>query len=270
MDDIGLKRLAELIHHETGIDYRKQLLILEGKIKEQVSKLGLSYWEYAGYVLMERMEWERLIESVTVNETYFFREEYLLREFERVVDSEYRWATPDNPLIIWCAACSTGEEPYTLSMIIQKLGGFAKGSVKIFASDINLKVLEKARLGLYHKSSFSFRRMPTGATESYFDLSGEFYEIKPAIKERVSFQYNNLLGSTYSRELLSPDIIFCRNVLIYFDHEKIQEVIDRFYEFSKPKAYLFLGHSEALTHYKHYFETIYTENTFYYRKGGRK
>lgn len=270
MEDIGLKRLSELIYVTCGIDYRKNLQSLASKVEPRIKATGLSYWEYAGYIILEKSEWDPLVELITVNETYFFREEHLLAEFERVLTEDYLSATAEQPLTIWCAACSTGEEPYTLSMIVEKTGLFEEGAVKIMASDINKKVLDKAREGLYHKKSFSFRRMPEGAIDAFFEEEGDFYKVRECIRNRVSFYYHNLMGDPYQNEFITPDILFCRNVLIYFDHDAVQSIINQFYDFIKPRGYLFLGHSEALTHYEHHFETIYTEHTFYYKKGGYK
>lgn len=267
MDAMGLKQLAELIYNHCGIDYTNSLSSLDTKVNYRIKELGLSYWEYCGYIKMETHEWDVLIELITVNETYFFREESLLDEFRKRVLSISKYYSPLNPLRIWCAACSTGEEPYTLGMIIEDLGCFLPGAVKIIASDINKKVLDKAKKGLYNKKSFSFRKMPEGALEKFFLDSEDNYLVKPSIQNMVEFKNINLLDSSQLDQINDIDIILCRNVLIYFDKNVIQKIVDEFHRILKPNGTLYLGHSETLSYVKHKFETVYTDNIFYYKKG---
>jgi chemotaxis protein methyltransferase CheR len=266
MDAVQLIQLAELIYDHCGIDYRKNLTLLETKILVRLKELGLSCWEYHGYLKEENREWDVLIELITVNETFFFREENLLEEFQKVILPQYKERTVLNPLRIWCAACSSGEEPYTLGMLIEESKLFETGAVHMIASDINKKVLNKAKSGLYNKKSFSFRKMPIGAYDKFFVEVNEDYLVKDSIKEMMDFRFMNLLDKNIAGKIEKSDIIVCRNVLIYFDHKAIQTIIDSFYDILKPGGILFLGHSESLLHYKHQFETIYTDSIFYYRK----
>lgn len=267
MDTFGLIQLADIIYEKCGIDFSKNLSSLEYKISERLKGLGISCWEYGGYLRVEPKEWDILIELITVNETYFFREENLLEEFQKVILPKYKDRTPDNPLRIWCAACSSGEEPYTLGMLIEETKLFQAGAVKIIASDINKKVLKKAKNALYNKKSFSFRKMPQGAIKKYFVELEEEYKVKDSIRSMVDFRNMNLLGGNIWNKIESCDVILCRNVFIYFDDKAIQQVVDSFYSIVNAGGYLFLGHSESLTQYKHEFEAIYTDNTFYYKKG---
>jgi len=268
MDIMGLKQLAELINEHCGIDYTNNLSSLDNKVSSRVKELGLSYWEYCGYLKVEISEWDVLIELITVNETYFFREENLLEEFRRYLLDNFVKYSVSNPLRIWCAACSSGEEPYTLGMIIEELGLFMPGAVQIIATDINKKVLNKAQSGLYNKKSFSFRRMPIGAIEKFFLDKGDDYQIKPSIRSMVEFKHLNLLDSSSLSQIRDIDIIFCRNVLIYFDKDTIQKIVDSFYNILKNDGILYLGHSESLSYVIHKFETYYTDNIFFYKKEG--
>jgi len=267
MDAVGLRQLAELIYNHCGIDYINNLNSLYNKVNNRIKELGLSYWEYCGYLKVEADEWDILIELITVNETYFFREENLLEEFRKVLLDNYRNHTPLNPLKIWCAACSSGEEPYTLAMIIDDLDCLPKGAVQIIGSDINKKVLKKAESGLYSKRSFSFRKMPEGAIEKFFVDMGEDYLVKPSIKSMVEFRYLNLLDTNSLNQMKDIDIILCRNVLIYFDKQAIQALVNSFYDILKKNGILFLGHSETLSYISHKFKTVYTDQIFYYKKG---
>lgn len=261
-----LFQLAELIYGYCGIDYRKNLSSLDFKISGRLKELGLSCWEYHGYLLEEAREWDVLIELITVNETFFFREENLLHEFQKVILPQYTHCTPQQPLTIWCAACSTGEEPYTLGMLVEESSLFEPGAVQIIASDINKKVLNKAKKGLYSKTSFSFRKMPEGAYEKFFVDEGEDYRVKDSIREMVDFRALNLLDKNLAAKIEKVDIILCRNVLIYFDNKAIQTIAASLHDVLKPGGLLLLGHSESLLHYKHPFATIYSEHIFYYKK----
>lgn len=267
MDAMGLNQLAELIYNHCGIDYINNINSLDKKVKDRIRELGLSYWEYCGYLKVEVSEWDILTELVTVNETFFFREESLLEEFRQKVFNDYKDRTPLNPLRIWSAACSSGEEPYTLGMIIEELGCFQPGAVKIVASDINKKVLDKAKKGLYNKQSFSFRKMPEGAMNKHFIDQGDNYQVKPSIQSMVEFRHLNLLDKNSLQAISSMDIIFCRNVLIYFDKKAIESIVDSFFDILKPDGTLYLGHSETLSYINHKFNTVYTDKIFYYKKG---
>lgn len=268
MDVMGLRQLATTIQNYCGIDYLENLALLESKVAAHIAALGLSYWEYSGYLKMEPAEWDALIELITVNETYFFREENLLRELQTAIFPQYRQATPENPLRIWCAACSSGEEPYTLAMLLVDSRLFQPDCVKILASDINRKVLERGKRGLYSRTSFSFRKMPVGALEKFFDERGECYAVKEEIQRMVEFRQINLLAPNLAQLVGRFDIVLCRNVLIYFDGAAVQHLIQQFQQVLEGCGYLLLGHSEALTLYQHGFDTVYKEHIFYYRKGG--
>ncbi|HOM03010.1 MAG TPA: protein-glutamate O-methyltransferase CheR [Acetivibrio sp.] len=267
MDTFGLVQLAELIYEYCGIDFFKNLSSLESKISERLKELGLSCWEYGGYLRVEPKEWDTLVDLITVNETYFFREESLLEEFRRVILPQYKDRTPDNPLRIWSSACSTGEEPYTLAILCEETGLFEAGAVEIIASDIDRKVLEKARRGLYNKKSFSFRTMPKEILDKHFISFGDEYKVKDSIRSMIDFRCLNLLDKNIPEQVGEVDIVFCRNVLIYFDTKAIKKVINSLYKVLRGGGYLLLGHAETITGMNTGFETIYAPSTFYYRKG---
>lgn len=136
---MALEQLACYIYEFCGIDYSKNLPSLESKITYRIKELRLSIWEYCGYVKIEEKERDTLIELITVNETYFFREENLLRELQTNILPKFEDYSKEKTFRIWCAACSSGEEPYTLAMLIKETMLFEKSSVEIIASDINKK-----------------------------------------------------------------------------------------------------------------------------------
>lgn len=270
MENIALQQLAEYIYEFCGIDYLKNLSSLESKLASRIKELNLSLWEYCGYVKMDEEEKDILIELITVNETYFFREENMLKELQTVILPQYKYRNPYDPLRIWCAACSSGEEPYTLAMLIKETNLFDSESVEIIASDINKKVLKKAQNALYKKKSLSFRKMPEGMLEKYFDELEDDYRVKDEVRELVTFKHLNMFDNDMKLEIGKVDIILCRNVLIYFDMDSIKKVVRSFYDIINPKGYLFLGHAETITNINPGFEAIYTPSIFYYRKGESK
>ncbi len=267
MNEVELDRLADLIYEYCGIDFKRNLNSLQSKVAKRINELGLSVREYCGYLNSEPNEWKTLIELITINETYFFREESLLNEFRDVILPRFKECTIYNPLKIWCAACSSGEEPYTLAMIIKETGLFKPGSVQIIGSDINRKVLKKAQEGIYSKKSFSFRKMPELMLSKYFHEEAENYKVKDCIREMVEFREMNLLDKDISSKVQNIDIVLCRNVLIYFDINAIKKIIDSIYKILKPQRYLFLGHAETITNISNNFENICAPTIFYYKKG---
>ncbi|MCT8977423.1 protein-glutamate O-methyltransferase CheR [Clostridium sp. CX1] len=267
-NDIGLQQLAKEIYNYCGINFLNNISLLQSKIANRLVELALSPWEYCGFLKMEKGEWDNLIQLITINETYFFREENLLKEFKDSILPQFKEYSLSNPLRIWSAACSTGEEPYTLSMLCEESKVFGASTVKIIASDIDKKVLSKAKKGVYNKKSFSFRKMPQEMLDKYFLHLEEEYAVKDIIKEKVEFKNINLFDSNLVEKMEEMDIIFCRNVLIYFDQETIKKIIHSFYNILKPGGYLLLGHAETITGMNTGFKAIYTDSTFYYRKEG--
>lgn len=267
MDNMELQQLAKYIYELCGIDYLRNLSLLESKISFRLSEIGLSCFEYCGYVKTDEKERDILIELITVNETYFFREENLLNELQSTIFSKCNGYSKERPLRIWCAACSSGEEPYTLAMLIKETNLFSQGSVEIIASDINKKVLKKAKDAVYNKNSLSFRKMPEGMLEKYFVEDGQFYRVKEDVQKLVKYKHLNMFDKNIKAEIGGIDIILCRNVLIYFDSNAIKQAADTFYDLLNESGYLLLGHAESITNVNPGFETVYTSSIFYYKKG---
>jgi chemotaxis protein methyltransferase CheR len=264
--DPGLKELGQMIYDYCGLHYLDNLSSLASKVLKRLSVLDMTYREYNEFLKRNPQEWDHLVELVTNNETYFFREENQLNELCHAVLPQFR----NQPCIrIWSAACSTGEEPYSLAMTIAESGVVPLESVHILATDINKKVLQIASRGWYHEHSLCFRRTPKEMLDKYFFRQDEGFQIKRFIKDRIEFRNLNLLNNEDVAEVGKVDIIFCRNVLIYFDAAATRRVIAKFYNRLNAGGFLFLGHAETLTGMNTHFETINARTTFYYRKGGR-
>jgi len=193
-------------------------------------------------------EWAKLINDLTVNETYFFRDFPQLRNFAEdvlPVVVKNKLEKQSKKLKVWCAACSTGEEAYTLSIILQEmLEDFDRWEVQIIASDINTEVLQQARIGLYE--SRSIRDVPPEYLEKYFTLRQDKYLITGKARKPITFKQINLMDEEEMSKVCGCDFIFCRNCLIYFDDESRKKVVDNFYEALLPEGFLFLGHSESV------------------------
>ncbi len=266
MQDIGLVRLSQIIYDYCGLSYADRIPNLVQKIGKRVDELGLSYQEYCDYLKKSILEWDIIVELLTINETYFYREENQLIECCSIVLPKLREKIGDRPLRIWSAACSTGEEPYTLAMMIQESGKFLPGTIEIIATDINKKVLQKAETGWYHSGSFAFRRIPEKLLKKYFLNEDDGYQINPSIRKMVQFQQLNLLNNFQLGLIGKVDVIFCRNVLIYFDQVTTKQVIRNLHQNLAPGGYLFLGHAESITDMNLGFKKVDSDKTFYYRK----
>ncbi|NGQ96914.1 protein-glutamate O-methyltransferase CheR [Brevibacillus sp. SYP-B805] len=246
-----------------GLYYLDNLSLLASKVSNRLSTLNMTLEAYTEFLARNPQEWNHLVELITNNETYFFREESQLNELCSVILPQFRHKSR---IRIWSAACSTGEEPYSLAMTIAESGIVPLESIHIIATDINGKVLHIANRGWYHKNSLCFRRTPEEMLAKYFFPQEEGFQIKSDIKDRVEFRLSNLLQDEEMAADEPFDVIFCRNVLIYFNSGTTRRVISKFYDRLNPGGYLFLGHAETITGMNTNFETINGQATFYYRK----
>lgn len=190
-------------------------------------------------------EFEFLIELLTVNETYFFREE---DHFNVVVDSLWpEWTKGgERPIRVWSAACSTGCEAFTLALLLREKGlaGPGAAAVEIVGTDVSNRVLEVAKEGLY--GEFSLRGLSPYYRRKYFTQEGDLFRLDPRVRELVAFRRLNLLGGQPAAESNRYQVIFCRNVLIYFDLEAKRKVVGRLVRALRPGGVLIVGRSETL------------------------
>lgn len=268
MNTFSIKHFAQQVYHHCGLNYLNNLSSLENKISRRMEKLQIiNLWDYCRHLEQNPEEWDAAIEALTINETYFFREEKQLLELKDVILPLLKEKKlPGEKVRIWSAACSTGEEPYTLAMMVKDTGLFKENEIEIVATDINKRVLELAEKGVYNKTSLSFRRIPNELLSKYFHEYDTYFKVKDEIKDIVQFSYLNLLDDRLMEKQVNIDVVFCRNVLIYFDHETIRKVVTHFHQSINSGGYLFLGHSENISSYNIGFKSLYTPKTFYYQK----
>lgn len=243
--------------------------LLEKRLARRIRNLHLDdfrdYYRFIRYDKNSEEELAAIIDLLTVNETYFFREQNQLKAFSEEILEELKEKNRDRrSLRVWSAGCSTGEEPYTIAMLIQEKGDFAGWDIEICGSDINQRVLQAARKGIYRRNSF--RTAETHYIKKYFTEEDGSYRIADGVKGYVNFSYLNLLDSFRTRFLGKMDVILCRNVLIYFDGPSRKKVIENFYDRLVDGGYLLLGHAESLINISTAFMLKHFKNDMVYQK----
>jgi len=258
LSDREFNRLSEFIHAECGIKMPpSKKIMLESRLQKRLRKLELkSYSEYCEYLFSPmgiENEIIHMIDVVTTNKTDFFREpshfDYLVQKALPELIAKHG-AGVRRKLMVWSAGCSTGEEPYTLAMVLSEFAEMAKGlnfNYLILATDISTKVLEKAKFGVY--KSDRAEPVPMDIRKKYLlrsrDKAKGLVKIIPELRGVVKFRRLNFLEGDFSmREPM--DIIFCRNVIIYFDRLTQEKLLNRFCQHLSPGGYVFLGHSETI------------------------
>jgi chemotaxis protein methyltransferase CheR len=240
-------RVRKLIHQHAGIalaDSKQELVY--SRLARRLRATGLkTFAEYL--VLLQRndeAEWEAFTNSLTTNLTSFFREAH---HFD-LLAAHLRDLGKSRPVVLWCSACSTGEEAYSLAMTAVETFGSFDSPVRIIASDLDTKVLDAARSGRYRADAVA--RLNPQRIERFFTPCtnpGEGYQIRPELQRMITFQRVNLLDAGYPiREPL--DAIFCRNVMIYFDKETQRAILKKFAPMLRDGGLLFAGHSESFYH----------------------
>ncbi|MHC1747200.1 MAG: protein-glutamate O-methyltransferase CheR [Cellulosilyticaceae bacterium] len=254
------ERLADLIRTNYGINLKeeKKSLVIK-RLHSVLETEGFSsFTQYYNALIKDKTGnmLEVLTNKITTNHTYFMREEDHFYYFRDIILPQLKNTINNRDIRIWSAACSTGEEPYTLAMIIDEFFGKEKSlwDTKILATDLSMKVLKLATEGIY--SSESVSALPKQWVVHYMDkIDTENYSIKDTLKKQVIYRRFNLMQETYYFK--KPfDVIFLRNVLIYFEHTTQEQLIEKMYQLLKPGGYLFIGHSEFVNKNKSKFEYV--------------
>ncbi len=254
-----------LIYNESGIHFTStNRSILESRLKERLRGNGLgTVRAYFDVITKDKDEFKNFLDSITTNLTRFFRNQAHFDALEHYVIPEvlqHKKASGNFTIKIWSAGCSTGEEPYSIAMLLQEILP-PPYKYEITASDISLKSLMVGKEGFYPEGRIV--GVPDGYQKKYFDKVEGGYRIHDDIKSRIKFDYHNLKNDSGLRGL---DVVFCRNVLIYFDEAAQTATVNRFYESMAPKSYLFIGHSESLFGMDTKFEFVKTQWATLYRK----
>lgn len=257
------KRLGLVFSEKRSRDLRQAIRSIAA-LEQRLPVELLRDWARKG---LSNAATELLAEHLTVGETYFFREPKTLRAFEELILKRCTEGKRPRRFRIWCAGCSTGEEPYTLSMMLHMFPDIRSMDVSILGTDINPRVLEKARRGEY--SSWSFRGLEKSLRDRYFErIEDGKWSVKPLFRQCVSFSLLNLADEKWSLwdDGFPPDVLFCRNVLIYFSADQRKSVVLRFHELLPADGWLVVAPCESSTLFASKFTPVYHEGATLYRK----
>jgi chemotaxis protein methyltransferase CheR len=275
MSDAEFRMFCELLRDRSGLHFDSETrFLVEKRLARRVQSLELGSFAAYHFHLRSGLEGERefchVIDELTTNETYFFRErrqlEALIHEIlPEKLDRKHQLGST-LPVNIWSAGCSSGEEPYSIVMMAMEQGMSPGVDFRVYASDISGNMLRKSRTGLYREASFRETEAPM--RDKYFSEKDGLFSIRDDIKQNVDLTQLNLLDRSKISLLGSMDVILCRNVIIYFDLETKKEVIKTFYEKLRPGGYLLLGHSESLINVTSAFELSHLKRDLVYRRPG--
>lgn len=265
------KLIRDAIYNYAGIfisdDYQG---IFMRRLERRLLALSIDsfheYYYYLKYDQSHNDEMRKLMDVITIKETYFFREIDQMKTLVNEVIPELRREKKDETIKIWSAGCATGEEPYTIAMMcIEKGYHLGEAPVEIFANDISQEAIQKAKQGVYKQSSF--RSTDPAYIQRFFTRQeDDTYQIKDEVKEQLNFFCINLLDKNRLTFLPIFDVIFCRNLIIYFDDNSKHQVIETFHRKLQPKRYLFLGHSESLINFTHLFKLRHFQHSLVYQR----
>ncbi|GLB27927.1 chemotaxis protein CheR [Lacrimispora xylanolytica] len=252
-------RLVQFVKKNYGIDLSKKMQLIMGRLSNTIITMGYSsFTEYIDHVTSSKnpADLEVMLNKLTTNYTYFMREEAHFNFFRDTI-LPYLLSTKKNKVLsIWSAGCSSGEEPYTISMLLKESLGAqaALWDTRVLATDISQNALNAAKQAVYDEESL--KNLSPSWKSKYFVKTAEpgIYSVSPAIKSNVIFQTFNLMEPIRFR--LKFDVIFCRNVMIYFDQNTKDGLIQRFYDAAAPGGYLLIGHSETINKEKTPFKYI--------------
>lgn len=272
MSDGEFRRFAQMLRSHCGLNFTPDTrFLLEKRVLRRMRILSLSSFASYHYELRSDSgrdgEMAQLIDELTTNETYFFRERGQLGALVSEILPEALAARRESgggPVTIWSAGCASGEEPYSIAMLASEAGIDPQRDLRIYASDISRRMLRRARAGRYRQSSFRETEIPL--RDRYFNESEGLWTISDEVKKCVDFIHLNLMDRSKVALLGSMDVILCRNVIIYFDTEGKREVIGTFEDKLRPGGHLLLGHAESLINVSTSLELRHLTQEMVYRR----
>ena len=267
LQEMTFRNLRDYIYDQTGIfipDSKKYFL--ENRLSHRILEKKLSSFdEYLRFLrATENGELRNLYDAVTTNETYFFREPLQFDVFTSHILPRVLERNRSRGIKVWSAACSTGEEPYTIAAILKETAPGVQA--KVFGSDISGAVLESARNGIY--TSYAVRNIPSHYRKKYFRSRGDSFELDEGIRNSVKFLNVNLIDEKQVRAIRDVDVIFCRNVLIYFDDKSKRKAVSLMYDALAPDGFLLVGTSESLHNVTRALKPTVVDKVVIYRKAG--
>jgi chemotaxis protein methyltransferase CheR len=273
LSEQAFNQLRAIIRERAGIDFPdEKRYLLESRIRSRLVACGVSSFEaYVRYVQREQDpdEMTHLLNAVTINETSFFRHPAQFEALGQVLLPELveqRKEHGTNEVRLWSAACSAGDETYSLALLVaEKIQPrFPHVDFQIIGTDIDTEVLEEARAARYRERAV--RNVPTAYLHKYFQRQGDTFVLRRSIREMVTFRALNLTDTQDVRRMRNFDVVMCANVLIYFDQKRKEQVLRSLHRSLRPGGYLIVGGSEALGASAAQFETVRERGALVYRR----
>ncbi len=272
MSEEEFRLIRDIIYSHCGLFFDSDTkYLLEKRLARRLPLYQLqSFKDYHYFLKYDRkkdQELSELMDVLTTNETYFFREAFQLKALTEEILPELKKEKEqrgEKTLRIWSAGCSTGEEPYTIAMLIKELGGFHDWRVEIIGTDISNRVLQHSRKAVYGKSSF--RTTEERYIKRFFHEQEGGLKVNDEVRELVTISHLNLFDQFRLALLGKMDVIFCRNVIIYFDQIAKKKVVENFYNMLHEGGYLLLGHSESLMNISTAFALKHLKNDMVYQR----
>jgi chemotaxis protein methyltransferase CheR len=264
--------LRDFVYQHCGLNFTEDSkYLLEKRLGKRLQKHNLKnfkdYYYFLRYNPNKDQELTEVIDQLTTNETYFFREDFQLRTFVEDILPEIRKRKEQEgkqTLRIWSAGCSSGEEPYTIAMLLLDQPWLKSWRVEVIGTDISQRVLHMAREGLYGEASF--RNTESHQKKRFFIEHGGKLRVKDDVRNLVTISHLNLFDTPRIALLGKMDAIFCRNVIIYFDQAGKRSVIENFFQRLVPEGFLLLGHSESLINLSTAFQLRHFKHDMVYQK----
>ena len=268
--DHEFEKFREFFYRKTGIQFEpSKRYFVDKRLIERVDRTGST--SFRNYFTMLRFEasgaeLQELTNVMTVNETYFFREEYQFQCLIRsILPDVVRRKLDKSPIRIWVIPSSSGEEAYSIALyLIEYWAALHEWDVEIVSSDIDTSILEQARRGLY--SVRSVQNLPAALLRKHFQENEGGYQISDDLRASVEFTRVNLSDRADTRRYRNFDVIFCRNLLIYFDDVSRRAAAETFYDAMKPGGYICLGHSESMSRFSSLFKAHKFPEAVVYQK----
>jgi chemotaxis protein methyltransferase CheR len=269
--DILLDQAAQTLKAKTGLRFHSAGDLRRG-LQSAAREMQFDDWaalaRWLSGATLARSDIETLARHLTTGETYFFRDSKVFEFFERTILPEIASNRRQRRIRVWSAGCATGEEAYSIAISIQKaILDWKRWKITLMATDIHTRLIERARAGVYRQ--WSFRNCPDHIKHLYFTRRGDGFEIHPSIRQMVSFDYLNLAEDTYpslATGTNAMDVIFCRNVLMYFDEEATRRAIDSFHRCLVDGGWLVTGATDAPSNFYSRFHRVTLQGATVYRK----
>jgi len=272
MNPEEFRQLRDFVYQHCGLNFTEDSkYLLEKRLGRRLQQHNLKnfkdYYYFLRYNPNKDQELSEVIDQLTTNETYFFREDFQLRTFVEDILPELRRRKEEQgkqSLRIWSAGCSSGEEPYTIAMLLLDQPWLRSWKVEVIGTDISHRVLQMARQGVYGDASF--RNTDDRQKSRFFTEQEGKFRVKDEVRNLVTISHLNLFDSARIALLGKMDVIFCRNVIIYFDQAGKKNVIESFFQRLEPEGFLLLGHSESLMNLSTAFQLRHFQHDMVYQR----